>query len=63
MLTAAADLTSLSFQRGFIEALVETFPASVEGIKVYEKTQKHDSICSTPITYCLEGWPDKKQDP
>ena len=62
--TATSGPVSLTFQNeleGFIGALVATFPASSERIKVYEKAQKDDPICSNLITYCLEGWPDKNK--
>ena len=45
----------------FVESVVNIFPASNRGLQAYRDAQTHDSVCSTLKTYCLEGWPDKKQ--
>ena len=61
---AEAGPNSVAFAselESFVESVVNIFPASNRGLQAYQDAQTDDPICSTLKTYCLEGWPDKKQ--
>ena len=43
----------------FIKAIVSQLPASKDRLESYRIAQASDSTCSTLLTYCREGWPQR----
>ena len=59
-----AGPNSVAFENeveSFVEAVVTTFPASNKGLQAYRNAQTEDPVCSALKSYCLEGWPIKKE--
>ncbi|KAL7872233.1 hypothetical protein SRHO_G00072160 [Serrasalmus rhombeus] len=43
----------------FVDAVVQTLPATEARLKVIQDKQKEDPICAKLIKYCQTGWPEK----
>ena len=45
----------------FVQAIISSLPAGQDRLSEYRQAQLADGICSQVISYCKEGWPDKKK--
>ena len=47
----------------YISTVISTLPVSDARLNVIAQTQANDHVCSTLISYCHDGWPDKSSLP
>ena len=47
----------------FVQTVIAALPARVDRLQQYRDAQTTDAVCSKLKTYCITGWPEKRQLP